>query len=140
MKTLILDGSNNTDTVAVATREALLDQLRAQGADVEYLLLSEQKIANCQGDFFCWVRSPGMCAIDDDNRAIAGSLINSDLLIYLTPITFGGYSSQLKRTVDHMIQNISPFFTRVEGEIHHQRRYGRYPRLLVFGWLPDQDL
>ncbi|HLO33219.1 MAG TPA: NAD(P)H-dependent oxidoreductase [Anaerolineales bacterium] len=139
MKTLILDGSNNADPVAVSVRSMLTDRLRAHGSDVEYVLLSDQKIANCQGDFFCWVRSPGMCALDDDNRAIARTLVNSDLLIYLTPITFGGYSSQLKRTVDHMIQNISPFFTRVEGEIHHRRRYRSYPRLLVFGWLPGGD-
>ena len=45
-----------------------------------------------------------------------------DLVIYLTPVTFGGYSSELKRMVDHQIQNISPFFTSVQGEIHHQRR------------------
>ncbi len=139
MKILILDSSINTDSIAVSIRTALTNELRARGAEVEYILLSEKKIANCQGDFFCWVRSPGMCAIDDDNRAIACSLINSDVLIYLTPITFGGYSSQLKRTVDHMIQNISPFFTRVNGEIHHQRRYQHYPSLLVLGWLPNQD-
>jgi multimeric flavodoxin WrbA len=139
MKTLILDGSNNTNPVAASICAALIDDLCARGANVEYVLLSEKKIGNCQGDFFCWVRSPGMCAIDDDNRAIACSLINSDLVIYLTPIRFGGYSSQLKRTVDHMIQNISPFFSRIHGEIHHQRRYEHYPRLLVFGWLPEQD-
>src|SRR5689334_9891075 len=102
MKTLILDGSNNTEPVAVSIRNALIDNLRARGAEVDYILLSEKKVANCQGDFFCWVRSPGICAIDDDNRAIASALVNNDLLIYLTPITFGGYSSQLKRTVDHM--------------------------------------
>jgi len=140
MKTLILDGSNKADLVADSIRAALTDNLRAHDADVEYILLSERKIANCQGDFFCWVRSPGTCAIDDDNRAIAHLLVNSDLLIYLTPITFGGYSSQLKRTVDHMIQNISPFFTRIDGEIHHQPRYQHYPSLLVLGWLPNQDI
>lgn len=139
MKTLILDGSTNPEPIAGLIRVALLDDLSSRGADVEYVSLSEKHIGNCQGDFFCWVRSPGMCAIDDDNRAIARSLINSDLLVFLTPITFGGYSSHLKGALDHMIQNISPFFTMIKGEIHHRRRYQRYPRLLVLGWLPEKD-
>ncbi len=53
MKILILDSSINTDSIAVSIRTALTNALRARGAEVEYILLSEKKIANCQGDFFC---------------------------------------------------------------------------------------
>lgn len=55
---------------------------------------------------------------NDDNRIISEKIMQSDLVIYLTPVTFGGYSSTLKRMVDHQIQNISAFFATVNGEIH----------------------
>lgn len=135
MNTLILDGSAANDPQAEELQAALLiHQPQAQ-----IIPLREQKIGNCAGDFFCWVRNPGICNVDDDNRKIAAQIMHSNLLVFLTPVTFGGYSTQLKRMVDHMIPLISPFFALRQGEIHHQRRYTRYPRLLVIGWLPAPE-
>ena len=79
-------------------------------------LLRDKKIGNCAGDFFCWIRDPGICNVDDDNREIANSIANSDLMVYITPVTFGGYSSTLKKMVDHQIQNVLPFFEQVNGD------------------------
>jgi multimeric flavodoxin WrbA len=135
MKTLILDGSYANDSQAVK----ITNVLRKDLSDSETIVLREQRIGNCAGDFFCWVRSPGMCNTNDDNRLIAAKIIQSDLVIYLTPVTFGGYSSELKRIVDHQIQNISPFFTNIKGEIHHQKRYSQYPTVLTIGWMEDPD-
>ncbi|MEW6242365.1 MAG: NAD(P)H-dependent oxidoreductase, partial [Chloroflexota bacterium] len=135
MKTLILDGSRANDPQGVNIANALRKHL----PDAETITLRDQKIGNCAGDFFCWVRSPGMCNTDDDNRLIAAKIIQSDLVVYLTPVTFGGYSFELKRMVDHGIQNISPFFTNIHGEIHHQKRYKRYPNLLVVGWMDSPN-
>lgn len=135
MKTLILDGSHAQDTLAIN----LIHTLRKQLPDAEVITVRDQKIGNCAGDFFCWVRSPGICNTDDDNRLIAASIMQSDLLIYLTPVTFGGYSSALKRMVDHQIQNISPFFKSVHGETHHQKRYKRYPNMLSIGWMEESN-
>lgn len=124
MKTLILDGSHSDDPLAVRISAAL----HAHLPEAETVLLREQRLGNCAGDFVCWVRNPGICNVDDDNRVIAAKIAQSDLLVYLTPVTFGAYSSALKRMVDHQIQNILPFFTRIHGEIHHQKRYRRHPR------------
>ncbi len=65
--------------------------------------------------------------------------IQCDLLVFLTPVTFGGYSSELKKAVDRMIPLALPFFARVCGETHHKPRYERYPALLGVGVLPDRD-
>ena len=134
MQAILLDGSQANDLTGERVRAALLAQLAAQGYAVEHLLLREKKLGNCAGDFFCWVRNPGICNIDDDNREIAAAIVNSDLLVYLTPITFGGYSSTLKKAVDHQVQNILPFFAQVNGETHHQKRYEKYPNCLTIGW------
>ncbi|OGO69312.1 MAG: hypothetical protein A2Z37_04335 [Chloroflexi bacterium RBG_19FT_COMBO_62_14] len=135
MKTLIFDGSPAGDLQATRIRTALLARL----PDAETVILREQRIGNCAGDFLCWVRSPGVCKTDDDNPLLAARVMQSDLLVYLTPVRFGGYSSCLKRIVDHQIQNVLPFFTTIHGEIHHKPRYHRYPDLLALGWMPDPD-
>ena len=139
MKALLLDGSSVGDGTAERIQAVLTAQLETRGWDVEHVLLRERKIGNCAGDFFCWVRSPGVCNVDDDNRAIAEEVVASDLVVYLTPVTFGGYSSTLKRMVDHQIQNIAPFFTTIDGQTHHQRRYAEYPDLLALGWVDEPD-
>jgi len=139
MKAVLLDGSQANDVTGKRMRPVLTSELQTQGWDVEAIVLREQKIGNCAGDFFCWIRTPGICNVDDDNRAIAKAIVNSDLVVYLTPITFGGYSSTLKSMVDHQIQNVSPFFTKIEGETHHHKRYQENPDLMVVGWLEAPD-
>ncbi len=47
---------------------ALTAQLQARGWEVEHFALCEKKIGNCAGDFFCWIRTPGVCNVNDDNR------------------------------------------------------------------------
>ncbi|NTW04151.1 MAG: NAD(P)H dehydrogenase, partial [Oscillochloris sp.] len=139
MKALILNGSHADDTSAEMIATVLSDRLQSHSWEIEQILLREQKIGACAGDFFCWIRNPGMCNTNDDNRIIAAKVAQSDLVIWLTPVTFGGYSSALKRAVDHLIQNILPFFTHIHGEVHHQRRYTQYPNMLVIGWIDTPD-
>ena len=142
MKALILDGSSKADPTAESVYLALEAESLERGWEVEHVLLREQKIGSCAGDYVCWIRTPGVCNIDDDNRRIARAAANSDLLVFLTPVTFGGYSSTLKRAVDHLMQNSLPFFKLVEGEIHHPQRYEQPPNLLVIGWMdaPQPEL
>lgn len=139
MRAVLLDGSVAGDHAGERIRNATAASLRAQGWDVEQVTLRDKTIGNCAGDFFCWIRSPGTCNVDDDNRAIAEALANAGLMVYLTPVTFGGYSSTLKRIVDHQIQNVSPFFIKVDGETHHEQRYRSNPDLLAVGWTDTPD-
>lgn len=108
----------------------------AAGWDVTSWTLRGERIAYCLGCFECWIKTPGLCRIDDAGRDVAASLIGGDLTIYLTAVTFGGYSSALKGAVDRAICLVAPFFTRIDGEVHHQARYQHYPALLGVGVLP----
>ncbi len=138
-KAILLDGSHAGEGTGARVSAALTAHLHSRGWDVEHVLLRDRKIGNCAGGFSCWIRTPGVCNVDDDNRAIAAAIVASDLLVYLTPVTFGGYSSALKRMVDHQIQNVSPFFATLEGETHHQKRYETSQDFLAVGWLETPD-
>lgn len=130
-----LDGDNHVDAVAAA----LTDRWESAGWEVSTWQLRDEKIAYCLGCFECWTKTPGICRIDDAGRSVAASVIQSDLLVYVTPITFGGYSSELKKAVDRSICLIMPFFQRIGGEVHHHARYARYPALLGVGILAEPD-
>lgn len=139
MKALLLDGSHLGDPLTQRAAKGSAAALRARGYEVQSLALGEADVAACRGCFGCWTKTPGTCTTDDVARDIAARWIASDLVAFVTPVTFGGYSSELKKALDRMICLISPKFGRVDGEVHHQRRYDRYPRLVAVGTLPSPD-
>ena len=139
MRATILNGATGDDAPTDRVANALTDLLQAQGCDVEQIRLEELEIAPCLGCFGCWVKTPGICLIDDAGRDVAKKAIRCELLTFVTPITFGGYSFQLKKAVDRLIPLITPYFQFIDGEIHHQKRYARYPSLLGVGTLPQPN-
>jgi multimeric flavodoxin WrbA len=80
-----------------------------------------------------------LCIIDDAGRDIAKSVVQCDLVILLTPVTFGGYSFTLKKAIDRLIPNVLPFFKKISGEIHHVPRYDKYARFVGIGVLSEPD-
>ena len=139
MKAMVMDGFESGGGTAQADYKAVEDELKSCGCEIESFRLRDLTIADCAGDFLCWMKTPGTCVVDDDNRKIARTMVNSDLHVVLTHITFGCYSSTLKKALDHLVQNINPFFRKFQGEVHHEPRYDRYPRYLAVGVLPQSD-
>ncbi len=91
-------------------------ELRSLRWEAENLILRDIDIAPCVGCFGCWLQTPGISLIDDAAREVTRKIMGSDLVAYVTPITFGGYLSDLKKALDRSIGLISPFFTRIGGE------------------------
>jgi Multimeric flavodoxin WrbA len=138
LKTVILDGSSHDSPLATVNQEiaSIIDD---RGWLVEQYHLYNENIATCTGCFGCWLKTPGECVVNDKGREIAKKVIQSDLVVILTPITFGGYSYHVKKMLDRFIPNILPFFTQVDGEIHHQPRYEKNPSLLAIGYLKENN-
>lgn len=139
MKAVIFDGSKNNDSTIDTILQAFVEQLSWSGWDVEVIGLRNKRVAGCMGCFGCWLLTPGICVIDDDGREIAKQSAQADLLVYLTPVTFGGYSSELKKALDRTIPVLLPYFTLINGEVHHRMRYKRRQRLAVIGVQASPD-
>ncbi|MFC2079498.1 flavodoxin family protein [Candidatus Bipolaricaulota bacterium] len=133
-RALILDGRIGEDSMAEQSLELAKAWLADRDWEVTTTSLSELDIAPCIGCFGCWIKTPGECVIDDDGRDVARNIVGSDLVIYLSPIQFGGYSYELKKALDRSIGILSPFFRKVKREVHHKKRYSRYPNVAAFGW------
>ncbi len=132
-KVVILDGAGSGDRDLSPILDLLSHVLREDGAQIETFPLREMKLAHCLGCFSCWVKTPGICVEADAGREIAKAIVRSDVTVLFTPVTFGGYSPELKKMVDRFVQIASPFFHMDHGEVHHPPRYAHRPRLLVVG-------
>ncbi len=139
MKALILNGEKTEGLCLNEISKSIKEELVDNNFEVEEIILKEKDIADCLGCFKCWVKTPGVCIIDDYGREVAAELIDSDILVYLTPIVFGSYSYQLKKSLDRMIPLISPYFKKINGEIHHKKRYRAYPSILGIGIIDKEN-
>ncbi len=139
MKTLILNGSLKGNKELEKVYKYVEEILNEKSYEVEKILLHEQEIAPCLGCFGCWVKTPGVCVIDDYGRVLNEKIINSEMVVYITPVTYGGYSSELKKALDRIIPLILPFFKKVQGEVHHKERYEKYPKVVVLGMMDGED-
>ena len=135
MSYVILNGMYKDDPFIPEINKTIIDELQKNNFAGESIVLHEQDIKPCLGCFKCWVQTPGICIIDDYGREVAKKMIQSDFLVYITPINYGGYSAELKKALDRSIGLLSPFFRVHEKEIHHETRYDKYPNLVVIGTL-----
>lgn len=106
--------------------------------NVRVFHLAQYDIGHCLGEFDCWVKSPGRCRIHDEGQEIERAVHDAQLLVFITPIVFGGYSSLLKKAVDRLIPLVSPFFVKRHDLTHHQSRYSAAPRLVGIGFVQDR--
>jgi multimeric flavodoxin WrbA len=138
-RAIVLDGSRKDDREASIAGEMLHSELERKGVKFTHWTLRDIEIAPCIGCFTCWTKTPGICAFDDEHRKICADIARSDLIVLITPISFGGYSSDLKKGLDRFIPVLLPFFRKFNGETHHPSRSGNGWNLLGIGTLPLND-
>jgi multimeric flavodoxin WrbA len=118
----------------------MVEELIAAGYGIDEWVLRETRIQPCEGDFVCLVKTPGVCGHADAGREIAEQFVRSDLTVWLSPVTFGGYSAQLTKAVDRLgCPLIWPSLSKQHGQHHYKPRYDAYPRLLVLGVGEEHD-
>ena len=141
MKITILNGNpdeNNTGFDGYLAQ--LSDELATSGHDVTSFELREMDISYCIGCFGCWVKSPGECRSEDDSTVVSRAYINSDFVLWASPVIMGFYSALLKKVTDKFIQLVEPYMVFVDGESRHAARYDRYPLVgLLLEKGPDAD-
>jgi multimeric flavodoxin WrbA len=142
MKAVFFKGSPpaGRDPLSNRAAAAVSAVLKSRGWETKAFPLAAMDIKACRGCFSCWTRTPGCCVIrDDDQEAILRAWSGAERIILLTPVTFGGYGPELKKTLDRVLPILLPFFTRIQGETHHPQRYSRPRRLLAIGTLKHED-
>ncbi len=141
MKAVFFKGSPpaGRDPLSNRAAAAVTAKTKALGWETKAFPLAAMDIRPCRGCFSCWVKTPGRCIIEDDEEQVLAATAACDRVIWLTPITFGGYAPELKKALDRIIPILLPFFTQVRGQTHHPLRYPLRRRLLVIGTLKQED-
>ena len=132
-RVVLLDGTPSGDESLAPVLAMLRETLTDNGAEVQVFSLRDLKLAHCIGCFGCWIETPGICVQADAAREITAAIVHSEMLVLFTPVTFGGYSPELKVMVDRFVQLALPYFITHHGEMHHPPRYVPMPRFVAVG-------
>ncbi|PKN77257.1 MAG: hypothetical protein CVU51_16840, partial [Deltaproteobacteria bacterium HGW-Deltaproteobacteria-1] len=82
MKILILNGNPLGDTGNIDPYiDHLVEKIKSAGHDVTAITLRDLKIGPCIGCFNCWIKTPGICSINDDARDITRQFIAAQHVI-----------------------------------------------------------
>jgi multimeric flavodoxin WrbA len=91
---------------------------------------AKNKAAPCQGCFKCWRKNAGYCVTKDSLQHIGAAIGTSDKITIISEISYGGYSSSIKRVIDRSIGFSIPFFIYREWKTHHMKRYRHSHQML----------
>ena len=139
-KITVLDGARDSDKNLDPILTLLINVLQHQyKAETKVFPLRNIKINPCIGCFSCWLKTPGRCVHRDAVPDILQEILDSDTVIFFTPIVFGGYSSELKKIGDRFLPMVLPFFKIAHGETHHLLRYSTMPHIAGIGVHPAPD-
>lgn len=108
--------------------EALFQDL---GDDFEIIDTNVRAIP-CQGCFKCWTKNAGYCVYADALQHSGAAVGNSEEVIVVSQICYGGYSRSIKRFFDRGISDSLPFLTYRKRKTYHKNRYETKRRLTVY--------
>jgi multimeric flavodoxin WrbA len=131
MRVMIIDGSSSSDVFVIKMCTSLDDMLIERDVPHEIVHLEERRIVPCKRCGGCWVDTPGLCKEGDDANALNRSWMASHLIVLLTRMTFGGYSSLIKDLLDKQISTSCPYMVIGKEGVEHQMRYDDQPSILA---------
>lgn len=91
--------------------------------EITHFKLKDMNILPCTACGSCGLITPGQCVIKDDMEQIIKTISDSQGMVFVTPIRFGGYASTLKKVIDRFMLLGLPLYIYKEGHLLHPMRY-----------------
>jgi multimeric flavodoxin WrbA len=120
MSAVVLDAFESENNIGETLRKLFSER----GEELDYFKLKDMNIKRCRGCGACGDKTPGKCAIKDDMQQVFKAIAKDEWIILLTPLRFGGYSSQMKIAIDRFMVLGLPFYFLKGGTLFHESRYG----------------
>ena len=98
MKITVLFASPNKNGSTTLLTEQFKKGAEESGHAVEVIDVCKLKVNPCIGCVRCGYEGP--CVQKDDNHIVRNALLNTDMVVFATPLYYYGMSAQLKIVVD----------------------------------------
>ncbi|MCX7857833.1 MAG: flavodoxin family protein [Deltaproteobacteria bacterium] len=115
MNVTILFGSPRRNGNTKKLVDYLIEGLKKKGHEIKVLYINDLNIRPCQGCLKCL--KEGDCTIKDDMKDVRKYVLDSDLLIFASPVYWFSISGQLKLVIDRMMAFMDQNYnSRIKGK------------------------
>ena len=122
MQICILNGSPRLHGNTAELAKPFLEELTSGGATLINYTLAQLNIASCKGCYHCQdVSDTYGCCQNDDMHAIAKSVIESDLIVLVTPIYTWFCTAELKAVLDRFY-GLAKYYRSAKGNLVEGKR------------------
>lgn len=96
-------------------------------AEFELLDITGMHISPCVGCNYCWLKTPGRCAIKDDYEPVLKKMSKAGQVWLISDTRFGFVSYQTKNIVDRAMPLVTMYLKIKDGQMRHVMRYDHQP-------------
>lgn len=97
-------------------------------------------ISHCIGCNYCWLKTPGICAIQDDYEPILKKMSKASQVWLISDLRFGFLSYNTKNIIDRVMPLATMYLKFKDGQMRHVMRYKHQPDFgIVYSGEGDQD-
>ena len=98
MKIVVLKGSPNKSGSSNILADEFSKGAREAGHEIIEIDTAHANISQCIGCVNCGYE--GVCVLNDDMNNFRQDILKSDMLVFVTPLYYYGFSAQLKTVID----------------------------------------
>ncbi len=143
MKIMIFNGSPKGErgNTHIMVREFMKGAVEG-GAEVENVFLADKRIAECNGCYSCWMKTPGECVQRDDMDELLAKYLACDIVGFASPLYVDNVTGIMKTFLDRLIPIADPHIEKDEqGECRHPQRMRKLRKMIVISncGFPEQS-
>ena len=98
MQITVIEGSPHIKGASSAIAQRFVDGATEAGHTVDVVEVVRLKVGACRACNACGTSGP--CIQQDDMSGIRSKIMSSDMVVFVTPVYFCGFSAQLKTVID----------------------------------------
>ncbi|MBO4981046.1 MAG: flavodoxin family protein [Lachnospiraceae bacterium] len=136
MKLLVVNTLSEQNEAA----RAAIRELKGMVSDCKVIHTYEMQLKPCVGCNACWLKTPGVCSIQDGYEEILKGYIEYDATVFLAGTALNFVDYRMKNVIDRILPLVTMYIHIVDGQCRHVPRYDRKYQfgLLYFG-IADGD-
>lgn len=117
----------------------IIEKLKKIDFHISAKNISEIGLKHCIGCYSCWWKTPGRCIVEGKANEIIENILGAKLLVVVSMVSFGGYSSTIKKPLEHLLPIVMPNFKRGKYLTRHVKRYREYPDFFGVGIITNKN-
>ncbi len=106
-----------SDTDSEDIGRSLFDYYQNKGVSAKIISAGNRNIAPCYGCEGCTYKTYGTCVVRDDMDEILPEIMGADVLVFCSPLVWGGFSYDVKKIIDKLALVGDRFYRVRKGEL-----------------------